>query len=390
MKKVALVCKLMPHYRLGVFHELSKPNEKFYFTCFGDTKKQGGIEIIPWSLANRVDLGGVNWIRTSNYFYYPERLLWQTGIVRRILFSDYKYFIFEGAIAHFPTWLFAFLCRVSGKKALFWTHGFKGTDRGIKKIIRTIYFKLAHGLLLYGNYSKKIMAESGFDKERLFVIYNSLNLNKQLETFKKSDRSISSSEKIRIFSQPNALTLIFIGRLVQSKNIRFIVQAVKDLVSTNTPINAILIGTGPEEDFIKEFILKNQLENNIHLPGAIYDEETICKYFMMSDLLISPGGVGLNCMHSLAYGVPVLTHNEFTEQSPEVEAIVPQKTGDFFKYNDYDDMLEKVRSWNNFGISKEDVIKNCHNMLKEKFTPEVHAQNIINGLESLSNNFGKK
>ena len=42
MKRVALVCKLMPHYRLGVFHELSKPRENYLFTCFGDTKEQGG------------------------------------------------------------------------------------------------------------------------------------------------------------------------------------------------------------------------------------------------------------------------------------------------------------------------------------------------------------
>ena len=110
-EKVAIVCKLMPLYRRGIFHQLSKVNKDYEFTCFGDTKQQGGIEIIPWRFANNESGDGINWIKTSNYFYIPERLLWQTGIVRRILFSKYKYFIFEGGVFHLPTWLFVGISR---------------------------------------------------------------------------------------------------------------------------------------------------------------------------------------------------------------------------------------------------------------------------------------
>ncbi len=73
MNQVALVCKLMPLYRLGVFHDLSKIRNSYNFTCFGDTKKEGGIEIIPWSLANNINSGGINWVKTKNYFYLRLR-----------------------------------------------------------------------------------------------------------------------------------------------------------------------------------------------------------------------------------------------------------------------------------------------------------------------------
>jgi hypothetical protein len=109
-KQVALVCKLMPLYRLGVFRELSKKREGYEFTCFGDNKEQGGIQNIPWELANKKE--GVNWVKTTNYFYIPERLLWQTGIIKRIYYSKYDYFIFEGGVYHLATWVFAILCRL--------------------------------------------------------------------------------------------------------------------------------------------------------------------------------------------------------------------------------------------------------------------------------------
>ena len=77
-------------------------------------------------------------LKTKNYFYKPELLLWQTGIISKILFSKYKIFVFEGAVSHIPIWLFAFLCKIFNKKVLFWTHGFRGHDKGFKKLIQVI------------------------------------------------------------------------------------------------------------------------------------------------------------------------------------------------------------------------------------------------------------
>jgi 1,2-diacylglycerol 3-alpha-glucosyltransferase len=137
--KIAMVSKLMPYYRLGVFQKLTALNNGFEFTFFGDTKEQGGIKQIPFIYANTQNDENIRWIKTSNYFYKPERLLWQTGIIKEIFKSDFKFFVFEGAIAHYPIWLFAFLCKIRGKKVLFWTHGNRGLDRGIKKFLEKYY-----------------------------------------------------------------------------------------------------------------------------------------------------------------------------------------------------------------------------------------------------------
>lgn len=383
MKWVALVCKLMPLYRLGVFHELSKEKDGHIFMCFGDAKEQGGIKNIPWKLANDLSAGGVNWTKTSNYFYIPERLLWQTGIVRRIIHSPYQYFVFEGAIAHLPTWLYAVLCRIMGKKALFWTHGFVGRDHGLKKIVRTIYFKLPHALLLYSHYARNLMIENGFAPNKLFVVYNSLDTSRQMSVLQSCDPAVSAREKKQLFSTPGQFTAIFIGRLVREKKVDWVLEAVRTLRDDGRPINCIIIGDGPESDFIKAFISRYELEKTVYWAGPVYDEEVICKYFLMSDMMISPGNVGLNCVHSLTYGVPVLTHDNLKYQGPEVEAVIPGKTGLLYRHHDFKDLVAKIAEWRSMNWSGTVVLKNCHEVINKHYNSTAHAKNIVRAIDHI-------
>src|ERR1035437_5794011 len=130
------------------------------------------------------------------------------------------------------------------------------------------------------------MKKSGFDENKLFVIYNSLDTTKQFDLLNNNNSHLKSEEKTKIFTSPDLLTVIFIGRLVKSKNILFLLNAVKELSEKVHPVNCIIIGDGPDMDSIKTFISANHLENNVHLTGSLYKEDAIYKYFEMSDLMI--------------------------------------------------------------------------------------------------------
>lgn len=381
--KIAIACKLMPLYRLGVFKELSTQNGKFEFTFLGDTVKQGGIEIIPWEYANKLN-GGIRWTKTKNYFYKPELLLWQTGIIREILFSDFKVFVFEGAVAHIPIWLFALLCKIRSRKVLFWTHGFRGVDQGLKKWIRILYFKyLSDGILLYGHFSRNLMIKYNFNPDKLFVIYNSLDAKKQFEIYDRVSLESICLKKQEIFSSPSSFTIIFIGRLVKGKKIMDVLRACNEIIKRGVSINCIIIGAGPEIDEIFTYIDHNELKNNVYLTGELYDETEICKYFRMADLMVSPGNVGLNCIHSLAYGVPVLTHNNFIYQNPEFEAIIPNETGIFYEYGNFNDMVEKILSWKDQNRFKSEMVNKCKNMIERLYNPKNQANCIVDAINNI-------
>src|SRR6185312_1445049 len=103
----------------------------------------------------------------------------------------------------------------------------------------------------------------------------------------------------------------------------------------------------------------------------------------MADIMVSPGNVGLNCMHSLAYGVPVLTHNDFRFQNPEVEAIALGETGLLFEYNSYEDMFTKLEEWKNLKRTKEETRIKCHDILMKRYNPVSQANRIIEAINQI-------
>ena len=67
--------------------------------------------------------------------------------------------------------------------------------------------------------------------------------------------------------------------------------------------------------------------------------------FMGSDLLISPGNVGLNAVHAMTYGTPVLTHGNFNNQMPESQIIKEGYNGLFHEEDNINSIKEKIRQW---------------------------------------------
>ncbi len=376
MNKVALVVKYLPYYRLAVFNQLSKKVIPKY-EIVGDSQGREGIKTIPshYFKINPED-GGITKVNSKSYYYSKSLQLWQTGVISKIFSREYDLFILDGATSHISTWLFAILCKFSGKKSILWSHGFKGTDKGLKKIIRIIFFKyLPDGLILYGDFSKNEMVKEGFNPSKIFVIGNSLNYEKQKvirDEILNDIKSVSVYKK-KIFKK-DYKTVLFIGRLQKNKKVDKLLESLIELNKEGVKLNCIIIGDGPDKGNLIQIVKENQLESQVYFANALYDEIEIAKFFLISNLMISPGNVGLNCIHSLSYGVPVLTHDNFSFQNPEVEAISPNKNGLFYKYNDFNDMTSKIRTW--FAVDRPNIFNQCIAPIETKFNPLSHANNI--------------
>jgi glycosyltransferase involved in cell wall biosynthesis len=227
------------------------------------------------------------------------------------------------------------------------------------------------------------MISEGFDSKKIFVIYNSLQPDIQFEILKKISHQEVHIMKQQIFKNRNAFTVIFIGRLVNGKGVIEILKASKKLIEKGLPINCILIGDGSEKESLEAYCIENELIENVFFAGSLYNEQEIAKYFALSDLMISPGNVGLNCMHSLTYGVPVMTHDNFTFQNPEVEAITENETGIFFKYNDFDNMIIKLESWIRTERNKQDTSLKCQEIIYKKYNPDYQANRIVFSIKQI-------
>jgi glycosyltransferase involved in cell wall biosynthesis len=134
----------------------------------------------------------------------------------------------------------------------------------------------------------------------------------------------------------------------------------------------LIVGTGPAENSLRELAAAGNVP--VVFYGACYDEPTLARLFAAANVTVSPGNVGLTCMHSLGYGVPVITHDDADAQMPEWEAITPGVTGDFFSRDAVNELADAIRRWTAAPRVSETTRRHCIRMVEERYHPRVQRQ----------------
>src|SRR5690606_19217293 len=102
----------------------------------------------------------------------------------------------------------------------------------------------ANHLLLYGNYSKNILVNLGFNKDKIEVIYNSLDYDGQRYIRESIDKK---NNVLRDYFNNNYPNIIYIGRIQKVKKIKLLIDAIYKLKESNINVNLILVGKDSEE-----------------------------------------------------------------------------------------------------------------------------------------------
>jgi glycosyltransferase involved in cell wall biosynthesis len=273
----------------------------------------------------------------------PGGLMWQRGLLGLPFRRELDAIVYLGNWRWPATWISAMLARLAGKRVLFWTHGWRKPARGLNRILLNIFYRIPHGLLLYGNRAREIAIENGFDPRRLYVVFNSLDhrLHQRLR------ESISPAEnrqtRLELFGDAETPIVICSSRISKRKRLGLLLIAAAELKRRGRPVNVILIGDGPERSSLTR--LAEELGVRVHFAGACFDETTIARYTLASSVTVSPGATGLTVVQSLVYGRPILTGDAFEEHGPEIEAIVPGVTGDFFHADDPGELADMIAAY---------------------------------------------
>lgn len=279
-------------------------------------------------------------------------------------------------------WTLPYKIRFHNPKALiyFWSHGWYGKESTIKAFVKKLFFKVADGVFLYGNYAKNLMIQEGFDEKKLFTIHNCLDHDTQV-SLRNTIEQTTFYEEHFLNSHP---VLIFIGRLTPVKRLDLLIEAVAMLKKQNLIFNIVFVGDGTERSSLESLIKKEQLEDTTWFYGACYDEKTNAELLFNADLCVAPGNVGLTAMHSMVFGTPVLTHNDFRWQMPEFEAIIEGETGCFFEKDNVWSLCDAIKRWFEMKMDKREGVREaCYKEIDENWTPEFE-------LNVLKKNLNKK
>ena len=311
-------------------------------------------------------LSSVNWVKNYRLF---KNWYWQKQVGGLIRKNKYSTFLITGEFYCLSTWWILLQHKLfyHRKKVILWTHGWYGREGFVKRWIKKLFFKMADKILTYGEYAREIGISQGISPSKILSIHNSLDYNLQ----KKLRESLRSSDIYeRHFGNSNP-TLLFIGRLTKVKRLDLLLEAIYILKQNNQFFNLILIGSGEERERLEELTFHWGLSDSVWFYGASYDDCKNAQLIYDADLCVAPGNVGLTAMHSMVFGTPVLTHDDFPWQMPEFEAIVPNITGCYFKRNDVLSLANGIKEWcQKQEKNRDKVRKDCFKEIDTNWTPE--------------------
>jgi glycosyltransferase involved in cell wall biosynthesis len=121
----------------------------------------------------------------------------------------------------------------------------------------------------------------------------------------RSDQLRGKSDEIRRkFQLEHRFVVLFVGRLVDSKGISELFEALGTVVKKDPKVTLAVVGNGPMEGFVRDRCAFYP-QNSVFL-GSV-DDETLLELFVASDLHIMPSwseAYGVVSAESLACGVP--------------------------------------------------------------------------------------
>lgn len=356
MTKLCIIYNTAPRYREAIFREIDNEYDCDWF--FGETT---------------TDIKEMDVSRLKNVTYYktygnPNRLYWQGKMIQCLFNRKYDNYLILTPTRSLSMWCFIFLKSIFfPKKQIYgWRHGFYGREGKIRKLFERLRFKGLTCEFVYNKRARDLMIESGIAADKVAIIYNSLDYETQLSLRKQL---ASSDIFYNHFSNRNPI-LCFIGRLTAVKRLDMLLNAVAHLKREGMHLNVVIIGDGEMRAELESECRNLGLTDNIWFFGACYDEKQNAELVYNSDLCVSPGNVGLTAMHSMMFGTPVITNNDFCHQMPEFEAIIKGKTGDFFDNGSVDSLAETIKEWLENHTDRESVRQNCYAEIDSRWNPD--------------------
>jgi glycosyltransferase involved in cell wall biosynthesis len=361
---VAVVFHSLPHYRATVFKRMLR-SRLFRYRLFADDRQERDGGIRQWRPPAEA-------FARCRYFMAGPILV-QPGIIPAALGRDVEAVILLG-VSHWPTtWIAAVLARLAGTRVFFWTHGWTKRERGFRGWMRNRFYRLADGLLLYGDTARRIGIDEGFDPRRLHVVYNSLDHDSHTKL--RAPLDIAAAKQIRRewFGDEQLPVVVTVRRL------DLLVDAAALLRRRGTPVGVLLIGDGPARAALAARAAERGVP--IHFHGACYDEAELYRLVSCCNATVAPGKVGLTAIQSLSFGTPVITHGDPDDQMPEWEAVIPGRTGSLFRPNDVEDLADTIARWTRTPLPDESQRRDCFRMVDHHWNPDYQLEVIERALQ---------
>ena len=187
---------------------------------------------------------------------------------------------------------------------------------------------------------------------------------------KKKKEEIYKSLKV----DKDDFLILFVGRVAEEKNIKFLIEAHKKLVKEDNKYKLIIVGDGPDIKNLKE--LSKDIKDNVVFAGKSLWEDVPC-YYDIADIFVTASKSetqGLTVLEALASSTPVVCAND----PSYIDAIVPGYNG--FVFDTEEEYLENIKKIRKDNKLREEFSINARNY-SENFSSSKYAKRVLDVYE---------
>lgn len=143
-------------------------------------------------------------------------------------------------------------------------------------------FNACDKCIVVNEFLEEELHEFGYKKKSI-TIYNGTDL----VPIKDKEKAISFVNKLHNFKKDETV-LLFVGRLIDIKNIFFVADVLKKLKEDNFKFKMVFVGTGPDENKLKRIISNYKLNDVVYFTGKVTDRNYLSALYLRSNLLLFP------------------------------------------------------------------------------------------------------
>lgn len=364
-RRCLIVAEHLSHYRFGVYSILdSSADWRFSFRA-GPSARSGTIEGIPPD-----DLSDAKLMTTIRF----GRFVWQRGILHMCLTQRPDAAIFVGDARFLSSWLAALILRLKHVPVLFWTIGWHRPERGVKRLVRLLFYRLANKLLLYGSDGAAIGRSMGYPDSRMTIIGNSYESCFSNRTHDAPGIPGDEGRRLAVGEWVGA-----VSRVTAEKRFDLLIEAVRILRSEGRALSVLLVGAGEERKRLRI----QAADSGVPLItlDPLYDEESLNEVYSRLSVTVLPERAGLAVIQSLSHGTPVVSVDDPYRQVPEFRAIKNGITGSLYTPGSPEELARAVQSCADMvARAPRRVDEQCKSEVAENWSAAQHASRILDAL----------
>ncbi|MBX2840275.1 MAG: glycosyltransferase family 4 protein [Flammeovirgaceae bacterium] len=366
MKKVAIIQKSLPHYRIDFLNKLREELKKngielklIYGKPKNDIKK------------DEVDLNWAVLISNKTYEFRNKELIWQPCLPH---IEDQDLVIVEQANKLMLNYLLISKRLFSKQKFAYWGHGrnMQANQDGFRNKFKNVFINQCDWWFAYTKGVKKYLSEVGFPSQKITAVQNAINTQSLIKEFESiSQEEIKNlKEKLGITSENVG---IYCGGIYEEKRIPFLIEAIDQIKERVPDFEMLVIGAGTDAHLIEKAVLDRPWLKYL---GPKFGREKVL-YFKLSKLFLMPGLVGLAVIDSFALQTPMAT-TDFPFHSPEFEYL-ENGINSVVSGNSVREYVDAVIEILSDTTKYDHLIKGCQES-NTTYTSEKMASNFANGI----------